>query len=1247
MEISLKLYNSDGTAFPNSENQVEINNFNFNANRGGTAPSITATVEYPICLDDLLNEFIYCSFNMERYYIKSKAPSSYDNKSVMYKHSLTLVSERSVFETVYFYDVVSSYNDGTPNSNNTEFSFFGNAQQFADRLQLSMNKSGLGISTPTSLGYTVVVDADVVLENKEVSFKNSYLIDALKSACEIFDTSYYFIGKVLHIGYSTPLVLPNFKYGIDNSLLAISKSNDGDDIYTRMSGYGEETNVPYFYPNENPKALVPHHSRGEEVEVINRYKLAKATATVMGNPISWGTKLVYTDVTRTRTYDQSNVFYEIEPTGTNTSAYATSGACDIHYSIDTNNSLWIKKMVFDIPDNVQTDLTINLKEKTQYTTAGIEHLYSPYIKRRTILLGYIDNNDVEHQLSTYQSNVFSPTIPNTPPNPPIPDFTTDYTLPNSIVATAKKLFVRVSYSLYNWRVIYYPAMSQNYFGERNVPLEWLVYGSTAIVDLGWNTTAWSLNDNEISLHNFGIKIEDGVSVTGDYIYFLSENLIPYSKRLLPPIYRKSGGNRLFYDAKNYPFLPDGFYALDEEMGREYAADGAIQNDSYKKGNGDYYNFENEFNKLRPKELIKDYNIKPTIENVHNQHNQRIDRFAEIAFDEYDNDEINESTGEYIHPYFFVKLRKFNGEFGFNLFDSAIEDGDMTIEMTSGKCGSCKFVIGVTEDTKINPVEVYENDVYENGVLIHSAGDLKRDTNGNVKLSGNQARQQDTINYECWIALKKDIDTFGVIMPNATNDYKPTAIVDSFVITNILLPEAYITAAENELEKAIIKDLFENNYYKYKFTLTLSSIYYDENRSLLNQHLHEYSLIQFEYDSKVYKYYITNMSVSVKDKNPLPTITLNLDHKYKTQNRGLSYRLGELVRNTIPNIVNNVTENIGSVRGKKNENNNVFVGESLIVNDDVVIGGVSVKKMLNSLKTSVNVNSQSLSDGNIWAKVANRSDVENSFIDGCFVNNYNSYHTENIETGITLSDDNAVGGNSICADFFAKSTLEFSQIVSVRSGENTISFFAKTDTKLKEQETFYVVITLMKEMDDIGEAKSFPIKLEEEYTQCLAVVQVPDDVKYIRIGFYSEFETERKVYINGVMCLYGNFASKEKSGFFIANQMTPNQYITNNTLIEATEKSLGGVKTSEKYNETKHTLTVASNNGVLYAEERHFVFEWRTIESTIDIQHDLGKNPSVTVVDTAGSEVVCDIIHKDKNNVKLIFSSPTRGVAYFN
>ena len=305
--------------------------------------------------------------------------------------------------------------------------------------------------------------------------------------------------------------------------------------------------------------------------------------------------------------------------------------------------------------------------------------------------------------------------------------------------------------------------------------------------------------------------------------------------LMPPIYRKSLGDERFYSAKNNTYI-DPISGL-------------------------YYEFSNPYIEGKPKEHIINFeDIKPTIKEATNASGDRIDMFLEFAYDLNDNDETDEA-GNYLHPYFFAKLKRFDGQFGFNLFEHSIDEQEMTISMTSGSCASCEWIIVVDEETQRNTVQVDDS------------GNLVRDKEGNVKFGSAQDRQNDTGNHEVWIALKKDVDTFGIIMPNASNNYKPNA-GDSFVILHIDLPKAYILDAEKRLEDSLVKYMAMNNDEKFNFSISFSRIYFAEHPDILEQ-LNENARLQIEYDNERYELYVSSYSYALNSGSPLPEVKVEL------------------------------------------------------------------------------------------------------------------------------------------------------------------------------------------------------------------------------------------------------------------------------------------------------------------------------------------------------------------------------------
>lgn len=362
----------------------------------------------------------------------------------------------------------------------------------------------------------------------------------------------------------------------------------------------------------------------------------------------------------------------------------------------------------------------------------------------------------------------------------------------------------------------------------------------------------------VSKTNANYKITNRVTGTGssDNIQFYYPNpsndrkaieeaggtWITPSQVLMPPIYRQTNGAERFYNALNNKYInPD---------------------------TGDYYTFENLYLPTNPKEQIVDFSyIKPSIKNALNKAGVRMDMIKAIAFDQNDDDSINKDTGEYVHSYFYVKLNKFDGDFGFNLFDQALVGSDATVSMTSGACGACNFQIGVTEITQEG------KQVFRNPVQVDSKGDIvPGDYAQKVNVNNLQPQQQNTMTNEVWIALKKDNTTFGIVMPNAGNNIKPS-VGDSFVFLNIDMPQAYITKAEKELEEAIIKYMANNNREKFTFSIKLSRIFLAENPSIGNL-LNENARIDLEYNGQFHQLYVSNYTLKV-DENVLPEISIQL------------------------------------------------------------------------------------------------------------------------------------------------------------------------------------------------------------------------------------------------------------------------------------------------------------------------------------------------------------------------------------
>lgn len=384
--------------------------------------------------------------------------------------------------------------------------------------------------------------------------------------------------------------------------------------------------------------------------------------------------------------------------------------------------------------------------------------------------------------------------------------------------------------------------------------------------------------------NANYKIVNRVTGVGssDNIPFYYPNddetgTIERSQNLMPSIYRQTSGAERFYNSLNNTYkIP---------------------------GTNDYYSFKNTYSAKKVKEIKVDFSdIKPTIEGVTNASGQLFGEIADIAFDANDSDELGTGTGnnvfngtdEYVHSYFYIKLHIYNGDYGFNLFEQGLEGGTAVINMTTGNCAACEFEIGVTYKDN-EPGRAF------NPVLVDSAGNLPAgDFEQKVTSQTSQyvESQQNTSTNEVWIAVKKDNTSFGVVMPNATNNYKPS-IGDKFVITGIKMPKSLVLAAEKRLDEALIKYMSENNDEKFTFSVNFSRVFLADNIYLWDM-LNENARIYIKYNNREYLMYVNSFTCKA-DKNCLYDISVELTDKLSANVSALRSTITEIAGDIIGNI----------------------------------------------------------------------------------------------------------------------------------------------------------------------------------------------------------------------------------------------------------------------------------------------------------------------------------------------------------
>lgn len=817
-------------AFPEN-NPIEISAFKYSATRMGGAPTITATVMYDKCLDGDWHDGVFVEFNGEKYYLKQTPTSSKSNDDLRYKHSIELISERAILDDVYFYDAVkpgSSAVDDKPVSNSTKFVFWGDIREFAKRLKASLNYSGID--------YDVEVDAGTSSDEKMLSFEDSFFSNAIQEAYNTYEVPYYFEGKTIHFGKSGNDIDEVFKYGVDNQLVSITKTNQNYKIVNRVTGRGSTDNIPYYYPNNSPKgdleATLSTSSSSLKIQHVDYNTVASKLK--IGQVITYGeTSFTVTALNNGKVIpDNWNTGVTVECEFLISQKESVSNTVQCVFT--PNNNLYYNVDGYDMDGRNRDEYTQTFK---------------------------VDSKIVDHEsIVVYVDGVKQPTISTKG------SFVNGFSI--DIPVKGKGCSVRVSAGAQ------FRANANFNGGIYNEYVD-----GTCTFDMSANpVAAWCIDNNAVDLQSYGINCV-GTPGDGDTITINLKNYTNTSANLMPPIYRDTFGAERFYNAIN------GAY-------------------------GDV-SFNNPFVEGKPKEHIVNFeDIKPTIEKAVNSEGQRIDIFSDFAYDTPDSDETyedDEDNGDvkYKHGYFFAKLRKLP----FNLFDHAIESQPMTISFTSGSCGACKFKIGVTDGfPQKNPVQVDSN------------GNLVRDDQGRVVCGVHgdvkefQQSQQDTINNEVWIALMKEEETYGILMPKAPvyddngnqieSGFRPSTN-DTFVITGIHLPQSYITDAENRLKDELIKYMSENNDEKFNFGIKFSRIYFEENGEILNT-LNENSRIKLAYNKDangedvVHDLYIKSFSYSMSDGDILPEISIELSD---------TLTIGQ---NAIRNAINEVKTRIDQV-----------------------------------------------------------------------------------------------------------------------------------------------------------------------------------------------------------------------------------------------------------------------------------------------------------------------------------------------
>ena len=850
---SLNIYviDKDGNkvTFPNVEGmQPAIVDVNLNRERMAGAPTNTSTLMYPVCLDSYWTKKEFIEIGSERFYVKQVPTSEKNTEDARYKHEITFVSERDILENVFFFDCVAqdtpSQISDKPRSNTTEFSFYGDLNELVQRLNDSLSYSKI-YDQKGENGFCIVIDDDVEIgEAKEVSMTDAYFATAMQEIYNVFEVPYYWVGKICHVGYQENEITEPFEYGSGNGLISVQKTNAEFRLINRITGHGSADNIPYYYPNTDPNGIVDFHCSNvvnpDAVEIV----VSKVSSWCKDGYIGKTFTLMKSPSIKVFEFDVAEIDgnWSVEnyrPTGAPAAARGT-----VRYS-------WYMELTHGMRITMENlKATVSSRNEEMAKTKPTEKVYSCCVLRINKDSSAIEN-EKEEVVPIYK------------------DIVEDGYYRISLyvyfdIWAFKRTDFEPGYAPLNYLTI---NKSGNLLVTYNSDTDYKVSNGSETVN--YEKSGITLTDlenqpcdkSDISLVTYQYygkwyafkvditeKVDNPASVTIDNVR--RTNIM---SKLMPSVYRETDGAERFYNAEN------GKYE-DEE--------------------GNYYSFSNPYLPSEPLEGKQDFDdIKPTINGIANENGELFGEIAELAFDDTDSDDLyiddandaSANTAKPVHPYFYVKLHRFSGENGFNLFKQGLAQDAMTFNFITGSCAGCSFKVKVSQGAQVD--NHYE---FKNEVQVDEQGNIVAGDSGDkINVSNPIASQQDTMTNSVWIALEKDNSTFGVLMPNATNNYRPSA-GDKFVITNILLPTQYITAAEKRLDAALVKYMSENNDEKFTFSIKFSRIYLQEHPEIAEK-INENTKLHVKYNNVDYPLYVSSYTRK-SDDNILDEISVELTDK---------------------------------------------------------------------------------------------------------------------------------------------------------------------------------------------------------------------------------------------------------------------------------------------------------------------------------------------------------------------------------
>lgn len=999
--------------FPSASDQIVLGTYTYEAKRMGGTPTIIDSFYFPRCLNDEWNRDgyseVYAEYENEKFCVTSVPSSTKDNSTLLFKHEITLVSRREILDNTLFFDAVAKDSDmfsvDKYRSNQTSFSFSGTIYEFVDRINSSL--AYIGVYNPkakdeNSKGYHVEITEGYGTDDiKELSFSDQYITDVLQEIYNTFGLTYYWKGNTCYVGKcENDLTDENniIKYGVNDALISVNEENTNNKIIDMVTGYGSSDNIPFYYPNDDEfgKAIYKTSLIEESQVTIALSKLQKNVGGDYTKTYQFCKRIGDTTgiipITQLNTpfnglvIKSGESFVRIKTFVINAKAGTKIHEAEIKTSHTTIDSVTIKSDTFES--------YIEVLKKTD----------NKYEGNRTDW-----NGKYNGVYECVESGLYLVTLRETI---------------TVVSKTGRSISVdnAINYNYQGSLKVDYQNQSEYYWKYDKGTIE---YENSGIEVVAPSITPFAKsvvtfvtkNDPSVTVYTyyeFSEVIDTTTEADAAKVYISGREWIMPTNKLMPSVYRNTGGAQRFYFAIENP-------------SEEYR-------DIYLNPNTNkQYEFKNKYKDDNPHQGSTSFDdIKPTIRDIRNDIiqadglGQLFGEIADVAFDSTDSD-VKDGDGNYVHQYFYIKLHKFSGEFGFNLFSSALEE-EAKIEMIDCQgCPACSFPIRVIWDAA-------KNKCY-NCVSVDKDSNLKSlrtDANDYI-LSDTEAQldalNQNTMLNEVWIAVQKDASTLGVVMPNVNGNFKPQR-GDKFVITGINPPKVLTLAAEKRLDKALIKYMSENNEDKFNYSVKFSRIYLAEHPNFV-QKLNENAKVCLEYNGVRHELFVNNYSVK-RDGKILAEVNVELTESVEPTQSD--------IKQIIDSVKNSISFGTSGGSGKFNASTTDKLYLSKL-KDDTAQGLITFLKGLKSQDVIKAINGMSLGNGENYVNGNGDANLSDVVVDR--IHDKNSTPSDRVIIGaqgfdLYTGDD---GKSHLYVDYLTARTRMFASSVEIRkvsySGGTTI------------------------------------------------------------------------------------------------------------------------------------------------------------------------------------------------------------------